>query len=145
MSRLVLVKNLKQHQKINKIVKDCNVKEIQKFSLTNLYTKKKEVETLDIFEVEKDKILVAIPFSYYYHNLTSITTIDFDYSKIEMRFVGELLERQKILKEDVFEILNRTGSILLCLHTGFGKTIFALPNVVLNDFKKAILFGLRKI
>ena len=126
MSRLVLVKNLKQHQKINKIVKDCNVKEIQKFSLTNLYTKKKEVETLDIFEVEKDKILVAIPFSYYYHNLTSITTIDFDYSKIEMRFVGELLERQKILKEDVFEILNRTGSILLCLHTGFGKTIFAL-------------------
>ena len=41
MSRLVLVKNLKQHQKINKIVKDRNVKEIQKFSLTNLYTKEK--------------------------------------------------------------------------------------------------------
>jgi superfamily II DNA or RNA helicase len=43
-----------------------------------------------------------------------------------MVFNGSLLERQKLIRDDVFSILNRTHSILLCLHTGFGKTIFAL-------------------
>jgi len=132
MSKLLLVKDVKQSGKINKIMKDCKVQEVPKFgfNITNMYTKKKEIETFDLFDPtgknDSSKVIVALPFSYYYHHLSSIPTIPLSQPKIEMNFEGTLLPRQKLIRSDIFSILNRTNSVLLCLHTGFGKTIFAL-------------------
>jgi superfamily II DNA or RNA helicase len=136
MSKLVLVKDIKKHNKTNKIMRDCKVQEVQKFSAFSggggnaFYQKRKEIETFDLFDpdgtADSNKIRVALPFSYFYHNCSDIPTILFNQPKIKMDFNGSLLPRQKLIRDDIFSILNRTNSILLCLHTGFGKTIFAL-------------------
>jgi superfamily II DNA or RNA helicase len=133
MSKLLLVSDLKKAHRANKLIQDCTVKETVKFGfqMTNIYAKRKEVETFDVYNPinggDSSKTLVAVPFSYYYHHLSKrVNAIQFEQPIVNMKFNGDLLERQKLIRDDVFSILNRTQSILLCLHTGFGKTIFAL-------------------
>jgi superfamily II DNA or RNA helicase len=134
MSKLVLVKDIKSQGKTNKITRDCKVQEIQKFSAfsgaSSFYQKRKEIETFDLFDPSgtnnSNNIRVAVPFSYYYHHLKSVPSINFSQPNCNLIFQGNLLPRQKYIRDDIFSILNRTNSILLCLHTGFGKTIFAL-------------------
>jgi superfamily II DNA or RNA helicase len=131
MSKLLYVKDVKKSNKTTKIIKDCNVKENQKFGFNPIYAKRKEVETFELFDptngLDNSKIKIAVPFSYYYHHLSNyIGNINLKQPFISSKFKGELLERQKLIRNEVFSILNRTQSILLCLHTGFGKTIFAL-------------------
>jgi superfamily II DNA or RNA helicase len=72
---------------------------------------------------------VALPFSFCYHHLSNVScckTIEPEEKSSRLSFSGNLLQRQKDIREATFEILNRTKSIVLCLHTGFGKTIYAL-------------------
>ena len=72
---------------------------------------------------------VYLPFSFFYHHqeskglkkLPSVSHLQQKY-----KFEGSLLPRQLDIKEETLEILSRTGSVVLCLHTGFGKTIFAI-------------------
>jgi superfamily II DNA or RNA helicase len=134
MSKLLLVKDIKNQGKTNKITRDCKVQEVQKFSAfsggNSFYQKRKEVETFDLFDPsginDSNSIQVAVPFSYYFHHLKGLPIIEFEQPKCTFDFQGSLLPRQKYIRDDVLRILNRTNSVLLCLHTGFGKTIFAL-------------------
>ena len=89
--------------------------------------------------------VAIIPFSYYYQHLDSISPIQlYSHPKIEMEFEGQLLPRQKDVRTETLETLNRTNSIILSLHTGFGKTIFTL--YLLSKIKlKAIVLCHRKI
>ena len=75
-----------------------------------------------------NKTYICLPFSFYYHHLAEKFPREAlpNHPQKRMRFQGDLLPRQQEIREEALEILSRTGSLLLCLHTGFGKTIFTL-------------------
>ena len=91
---------------------------------TNKFQQQTKVCAFDIVGA-----VAYIPFSFFYHfhsgmglkKLPASTRIQKPYP-----FVGDLLPRQLEIKENTLEILGRTGSVVLCLHTGFGKTIFTI-------------------
>jgi superfamily II DNA or RNA helicase len=98
----------------------------KKFAMpTYNYAKSSMIRCYSIFDLDGIKH-VAVPYSYYYHHLNKAPKVPVNHSQTKLAFVGKLLERQADIKDQAIEILNRTGSILLCLHTGFGKTIFTL-------------------
>ena len=75
------------------------------------------------------KRVAAVPFSFFYHYSEdkSLKRVPLPiHAQKKIPFKGELLPRQQAIRKQSLEILQRTGSILLCLHTGFGKTIFTL-------------------
>ena len=100
----------------------------KKFAVpTYQYQKRSQIQAYKVFTHYSDGVkYVAIPYSYYYHHLSEAPKRKTHHAQRKMKFVGNLLERQAAIKDDAIEILNRTGSILLSLHTGFGKTIFTL-------------------
>jgi len=60
-------------------------------------------------------------------------------SETNYKFVGNLTEKQELVKEEVFETLNRTRSIILSFHCGFGKTIFSIYITSILKYKACIL------
>jgi superfamily II DNA or RNA helicase len=110
---------------LKKLDKDLHIKPIVKDK--GEYVKSvKPVEAFDQFV--KDGVQYAVlPFSYYHQNLeSSITQIDTSCEERQFKFEGELLSRQKDVRDEIFEIINRSYSVVLSLHTGFGKTIMAI-------------------
>lgn len=110
-------------------------KETKMYKGLNIPVKKIVVECFDTFKIKKDSEstktpteVACIPYSYYYHNMEhSVPSVALSsHDTAVMDFQGELLERQKEVRKQTLEILNRTKSIILSLHTGFGKTIFTL-------------------
>ncbi len=97
----------------------------QQASGVQRYSKKVVVEAFDAVE-EKEDVKLYVPFAYAYHFLPDSTVSLPQQPKLNFSFEGSLLPRQKEIRDEVFETLNRSKSIVLCLHTGFGKTIFAL-------------------
>ena len=111
---------------------DLHVKPIEpksnnpKFFNNSFQKKSNIVEAFDTFENDK-KDYACIPFSYYYHHLSELQNIPSKGLELSsLQFKGELLSRQIQVKDEIVEILNRTGSVVLSLHTGFGKTVMAL-------------------
>ena len=142
MSVKVLVSNL-NNSIVKKLNSDLHVKPIQKESSSffqNFSAKpSKSIEIFDTFKVN-DNLYASIPFSYYYHNLSSITSSPSISEKSEnMDFHGSLLPRQLNIREEIIEIINRTRSVVLSLHTGFGKTVMALYFASKISYKTIIL------
>lgn len=118
---------------IKKLDKDLHVKSI--VQPLKHQVNSKLVEAFDSFRMDPGSIqlegehkeFAAIPFNYYYHHLENIERIpNADFKSISLKFEGNLLPRQKEVKDECIEILNRTGSVVLSLHTGFGKTVMAI-------------------
>lgn len=106
-----------------------------------------------VYAYEMDDDRVYLPFSYAY------TTRKFERPKRKKykfltKFEGSLREAQVEVKDEAIKVLNKTGSILLSLHVGFGKTCLAiylaclikLPTliiankiVLMNQWKESIL------
>jgi superfamily II DNA or RNA helicase len=98
----------------------------QMYNGMNIAPKRILIECFDSFKFNNQDV-ACVPFSYYYQNLQHIPSIPLhSHPKIELEFEGDLLPRQKDVRTETLEILNRTNSIILSLHTGFGKTIFTL-------------------
>ena len=97
----------------------------QQASSVQRYSKKVIVEAFDAVE-EGEDVKLYVPFSYAYHFLPESTVSLPPQPKFNFSFEGVLLPRQKEIRDEIFETLNRSKSIVLCLHTGFGKTIFSL-------------------
>lgn len=95
----------------------------------NKFQQQTVVQAYDVF-TESNRQFVCLPFSYYYHYCGDKAFVRVNTAKNHVqkrfKFDGQLLPRQTDIKEQTLEILGRTGSVLLCLHTGFGKTIFTL-------------------
>ena len=90
------------------------------------YRNQTQVQCFDTF-VEGGKTMVCLPFSFYYHHCSQLKKQPLHkHVQTKVKFQGNLLQRQIEIKDEAIEILSRTGSVLLCLHTGFGKTIFTL-------------------
>ncbi len=143
MSVIIPLEILKTNTQAKYIVKDLYVeqKTQQKgaFNITQSYRQgQKSVECFD-----SDGIFGYIPFSYTFHHLNTFWTLP-NCKDISLKFEGKLLDRQKEIREETFEILNRTHSVLLCLHTGFGKTIYTLY-LASKIGKKTLVLCHRKI
>jgi superfamily II DNA or RNA helicase len=128
---------------IKKLNSDLHVKPIQKESSSffqNFSSKpSKSFEIFDSFKVN-NVLYASIPFSYYYHNLSSIASCPSISQKSDnLDFNGSLLPRQLNIREEIVEILNRTQSVVLSLHTGFGKTVMALYFTSKIGYKTIIL------
>jgi hypothetical protein len=92
---------------IKKLDKDLHVKSIVQPLKTQVNSKL--VEAFDTFSEGK---YATIPFNYYYHHLENIERIpNDDFKPISLKFEGNLLPRQKEVKDECIEILNRTGSV----------------------------------
>ena len=124
MSVIVPINNLNPTL-IRKLDKDLHVKPILVKKGVQQPSNLKPVEAFDTFTFN-NKNCASIPLSYYYHHLSTIERIDNDCVDRDITFKGELLPRQKEVREEIIEILNRTGSVVLSLRTGFGKTIMAI-------------------
>jgi hypothetical protein len=82
-----------------------------------------KTEGVEAIELHDGK--AHLPMSYVHHFFPACWKLP-SREKIPMVFSGDLLERQQEIVEETMDILARTNTCLLCLHTGFGKTIFSL-------------------
>ena len=144
---------------IKKLNSDLIVKPISSSPITSKFNPKASsyskgtsaaVECFDTCKVSignKLEECAIIPYSYYYHNLSFIQPFNLKKdinTSISANFEGDLLKRQKDVREETFEVINRTNTVVLSLHTGFGKTIFAL--YILSKIKlRTIVLCHRKI
>ena len=149
MSVIVDIENLPSSI-IKKMNNDLIVKSLSQSASSsrfqsNIQQKKVVIECFDNFTMKSGDNVACIPLSYYYQHLeTTVLSVPSVYNKIKYTFSGELLQRQKDVREETLEILNRTKSIILSLHTGFGKTIYTL--YLLSKIKlKAIVLCHRRI
>ena len=69
---------------------------------------------------------VYLPFAFAYSELKLKRPKRTDESKMSVKFEAELREEQKIVKKEAIEYLNKTGSVLISLYTGGGKTVTAI-------------------
>lgn len=107
-----------------KMIDDLVVKSKAKEGARTKYAKKVEFNTYDLIE---DDELVCVPFAYYTEYLKLGFPNNAHYtSKMNCRFKLSLFERQKRIRDETFQILNETRSIILCLRTGWGKTLYAI-------------------
>ena len=129
MSCLIPLSSLQKNKNVKKVGEDLVVKPISqtantsRFGTIPSYMRAQKEVKVEAFEIFGDR--VALPFSYTYHHLNELFIMP-KKPEIKLKFKGDLLDRQREIRDQVFEILNRTRSVVLCLHTGFGKTIFAL-------------------
>ena len=141
---------------INNIINNCTIEQRQKI-ISDLTIEYQETEfgrkpSFHLFEIDETPFYknIYVPFSYYYHYLSENEkknksneqkNIKKEYPKSETNytFVGTLTEKQELVKEEVFETLNRTKSIILSFHCGFGKTIFSIYITSLLKYKACIL------
>ena len=70
------------------------------------YQKPVSVEAFDIEERPDGTRKIYLPFSYVYHHFPSFSPPS--HIPIELKFKGELLPRQKEIRDETFDILNRT-------------------------------------
>ena len=108
---------------VNKFAKKKNYEYAKKDVLIELFDIIENINNL------KSGPIIYLPFSYVFHHICSENQYpndNIEYKQIEYKFEGNLLDRQKDIEEQTFEILNRTHSVLLSLFTGFGKTIYAI-------------------
>ena len=118
---------------IKKLNQDLHVKPIDtsnsaksKFFAQSFQKKSNIVEAFDTFQ-HQQKEYACIPLSYYYHNLSDLECVPSEGKEVTtLSFKGDLLPRQVQVKNEIVEILNRTNTVVLSLHTGFGKTVMAL-------------------
>jgi superfamily II DNA or RNA helicase len=105
----------------------------------------KQEKSIEAYTMSEDHKTIYLPFSYVYQHFPSLFMFNEDQPELSpLNFEGTLLDRQISIKKETFDILNRTHSILLSLHTGFGKTIYTI--YLLNKIKKhTIILCHRKI
>ena len=113
------------------------------------YGKQESIMAFDTYEEEQEdktlKYFINIPFSYYFHHLSKILNVKFPNDNIIFpkasgyTFEGQLNKVQTEIKDETYDILNRTRSVLISLFCGAGKCLAPDTPVLLWDggIKKA--------
>lgn len=143
MSIAIPIPLVQAHPNAKKISNDCSIKQLEQKQNPLNFIKSYYTPTKSISAYTYNQTHFFLPFSYVYNFLPSLFKLPSTPS-INLKFTGELLDRQKAIRKDTFDILNETKSIVLCLHTGFGKTIFAIY-LACKIGKKTIVCCHRKI
>ena len=79
-----------------------------------------------VFPFLINETYIYSPFAYSLNNLNLKRRNRSEFSEINVKFIGILRDEQKVVKNEGLKILNETGSVLLSLRTGFGKTFLAI-------------------
>ena len=147
MSVLVDIKTLSTNQKkqlnIDLLVKPVS-NDTKVYKGFNLPAKKIVIECYDAFSFKSGQNNIeaaCIPFSYYFQHLEStVPKLSlYEHKKIDIEFNGELLQRQKDIRQETLDTINKSKSVILSLHTGFGKTIFTLYLLSKMKLKAVVL------
>jgi len=72
-------------------------------------------------EILNDKIY--LPFAYSVNILNKKRKLRKEFLEMNIEFSGTLRDEQKIVKKEALEHLNKTGSVIISAHTGFGKCL----------------------
>jgi len=83
--------------------------------------------------------LVYLPFSYAVIQLEIPRRSREEFTQTNLNFCGELRDEQKIVKKEAMATLSKTGSILLNLNTGFGKTLLSINLTISIKMKTLII------
>ncbi len=123
---------------IIKIDKDLLVSPINKNENKPIKNLIKPVKACDTMVKDEERYAI-IPFSYYYQHLENYPRLESNCEERKFNFVGNLLPRQKEVRDEILDIINRTCSVVLSLHTGFGKTVMAIYLSSKIGFRTVIL------
>jgi len=80
--------------------------------------------TLYTYEIINDDIY--IPFSFASYDLGISRRNRKEFPSMNTEFIATLRDEQKIVKDEAIKYLNKTGSVLISLYTGGGKTVTSI-------------------
>jgi superfamily II DNA or RNA helicase len=111
------------------------------------YGKKDSILLFDTYEKVEypEEIFVSLPFSFVFDNLRKELKIQFPNEKISYprssgySFTGVLNSVQNEIKDQTYDILNRSRSILISLFCGAGKTAYSIFLCSKLQYKTAVL------
>jgi len=69
---------------------------------------------------------ICLPFAYAYNKINLKRPVRSEFSIMSSMFTGSLRPEQVIVKKEALEYLNNTGSVIISLYTGCGKTITSI-------------------
>jgi superfamily II DNA or RNA helicase len=69
---------------------------------------------------------IYVPFCYSINNLNLKRRKREEFTQVNVSFTGKLREGQIAIKKETLDILNKTGSVIISLYTGGGKTITSI-------------------
>ena len=90
----------------------------------NKYNKGAPQKEVVTYLLEDEK--VHFPFAYASQKLKLNRKERKDFPAIRVEFTGKLRDEQNSVREEAISIISKTGSVILSLHTGFGKTILSI-------------------
>lgn len=114
--------------KRKKMIEDLSVKAIQKKGKAK-YTKQ---TSFNVYEIVDDDF-VTVPFSYYYHFIGNAPNGEGKFDQIDASFNISLFDRQKSIRQEAVEMLNKERCLVLSLFTGFGKCLAPDTPVLMWD------------
>ena len=82
---------------------------------------------------------IYLPFAYAYNQLKLKRPRRDNFPGIDAHFKGKLHPEQIIVRKEAINILNKTGSILLAIYPGFGKTITSIKLACDIGFKTLVI------
>ena len=80
----------------------------------------------EIYPYEIKNNYISLPFSYSVTELDMKRKLRESYPEMNVKFEGVLREEQKEIRKESISSLSKTGSVVISLYTGGGKSITAL-------------------
>jgi superfamily II DNA or RNA helicase len=84
------------------------------------------IKTIFPYNIEGDEVYLPFAFANKTLKLKRPTRKSFSGYSMNLKFCGTLREEQKIIKQEAITHLNKTGSIMISLHVGGGKTVCSI-------------------
>jgi superfamily II DNA or RNA helicase len=119
MSTKIKIKSLSMDIR-QKIIKDLKIeKKLGKYEKVQKF--------LEPYYIDEKSDEIYLPFAWCLENIKNIKRPEREeLDKINVKFTGKLRENQKIVKDEAITLLNKTGSAILSLYCGFGKTFLSI-------------------
>lgn len=114
-----------------KVPLDCISQEIRKGITkdlclrleTNKYVRNNS-KTLELFHLEGDTVI--LPFAYASSKVCAPRPTRNSFRKMDVKFTANLYEEQMIIRKEAINHLNKTGSVILSVYMGGGKTAMSI-------------------
>ena len=111
---LVTSLNEMSDEQMNKVNKELKIKLDDKYS----FGPPRYMIPYDISDQDE----VKLPFAFAKNKLKLQRRNRNTFEQTDVDFMGELRDEQRIVKKEAIQILNKTGSVILSMYCGFGKT-----------------------
>ena len=103
----------------------------------NKFSKGSQTRQIYAYSLVGDNVF--LPFSYAHRNLGLPRPTRSQFSRMNASFEGSLRPEQNIVRTEAIRILERTGSTILSMYCGFGKTICSINLACTIKFKTLII------